>query len=197
MRERPIVIIGCGKAKRDVPEGERVPIRDLYTGSLYRARLAFAEALGGPDYVLSASYGLAEADRLVRPYEADLRAWSKREREGWTSNVLAMLGARRLDKSRPIVALVAGPYAHWIHTARERGHSVTIPAEGLPLGPSIKWLREAAAALPEYVEPEPEPDYEREAAEVLAELERDEPDDGEGYELSVGALRALLGRRAA
>ena len=60
-----VVIIGCGKAKRDCVS----PAVDLYTGPLYRDRLAWARALGGPHAILSAKHGLITPETVIEPYD--------------------------------------------------------------------------------------------------------------------------------
>lgn len=199
----PVVIIGCGKAKRELAPGQRVPIVELYTGSLFRARLTYAQALGGPHYVLSARHGLVPVDCEVETYEDDLNKRTARERRGWTELATVQIrsaatpkGQQEFEK-RPIVALVAGRYAEWIGTLRREGHDVDVPAEGLPVGLAIRWLRNAAEVVRgEVAEDEPErvPDYDREADEVLAELEGVRPADDEEFVLSSGTLRALIAK---
>lgn len=78
-----VVIIGCGSAK----SGEPQKVRDLYTGGLTQAAMAYAQAevdAGRADEwcVLSGKYGLLSPDWVIKPYnqklptnEDSLMAW--------------------------------------------------------------------------------------------------------------------------
>lgn len=70
-----VVILGCGKAKRDVASAAV----ELYVGPLYRDRLALARALGGPHAILSAKHGLISPDTVIEPYDATLTPWGRRD----------------------------------------------------------------------------------------------------------------------
>jgi hypothetical protein len=178
------VIIGCGKAKRALEDGESVPIETLYTGSLYRARLAYAERLGGPHYVLSAAHGLVPAGEEVASYEVDLRGFRMRERGAWADRVLGQF-THFVSREYPVVLLAAGPYLDWIGSARGVGYDVRVPAQGLPIGRAIAWFREAAQGG----------DHASDARRVAGELARvgtDAVSDDEEYLLTAGVLRALL-----
>lgn len=149
----PIIILGCGAAKRDLGPGEQVAIVDLYTGPLYRARLAYARALGGPQWILSGLHGLRRTDYLVGTYEHDLRKARAQERDGWALRVACDV-QRLIGHGAPIVALASGPYLVWIRRlqagARSWGRppwSISVPAEGLPLGEQRRWLALETARL--------------------------------------------------
>lgn len=194
----PVVVIGCGSAKRDLAPGKQVPIVDLYTGSLYRARLEYARMYGGPRFVASARHGHAPADLWVETYEADLRRLPIAERAAWSDRVLHTLTVSVPREAR-IVALVAGPYALPFIATRRRGYDVEIPAHGLPIGSAIRYLRTVASGAAEAPPPAgrggqtPAPrDYESEAERIREELERAAPADDEDWTISTGALRALL-----
>ncbi|MCK6549291.1 hypothetical protein L6R52_25840 [Myxococcota bacterium] len=209
-----MVILGCGAAKRDLGPDEQVEIIDLYTGPLYRARLAYARALGGPHWIVSGLHGLCCTDRLVGSYEHDLRRDSKRERNAWADRVASDIELH-VDRSTPIVALCSGPYLSWRASLHEFAagwsrprYQVTAPAEGLPLGEQRRWLAretrrlEAEAEREQCAQSTPGsiariactdddlPSFEHDAAEVL----RDLPSwaDDEPVEMRVGVLRLLL-----
>lgn len=191
----PVVVIGCGAAKRDLADGETVPIVDLYTGNLFRSRLAYARIYGGPHYVASGHYGLVRADTQVQVYELDLRDYraSKDQRAWYREHVLHTL-ERAVPRETPIIALLAGVYAQPFHTARERGWSVEIPAEGLPIGETLRFLKLALRGRPVDVEPTCRyaMTFAAQADAIRAELERDNPDDDDGWDITTGALRELL-----
>lgn len=199
---QPVVVIGCGASKRELLPGERVPIVDLYTGHLYRKRLAYAQMLGGPHFVLSGHHGLVDVDTEVVAYDVDLRGY--RDERGdlgqWRARVRAAIEKRIAPELR-IVALVAGPYALPFRDARAAGRDVEIPAEGLPIGKMLRHLKLALRGR----EPEPEAphpagavhDFGADAASIREQLEREQPADDEEWLITTGALRALLSTRAA
>jgi hypothetical protein len=63
-----LVIIGCGKGKRSVAS----PARDLYTGTYIRNAVRWSDSIGATILILSAKYGLVDADQVIEPYEASL-----------------------------------------------------------------------------------------------------------------------------
>lgn len=192
----PIVIIGCGAAKVDLTEGETVPIVDLYTGNLFRSRLAYARIYGGPHYVASGHHGLVRSDTHVHAYELDLRERANAEQRAWYREHVLHTLEREVDRKTPIIALLAGVYAQPFHTARERGWSVEIPAEGLPIGEALRFLKLALRGRPVDVEPTRSDamTYAAQADAIRAELERDSPADDDEWTITTGALRVLLRR---
>jgi N6-adenosine-specific RNA methylase IME4 len=64
-----IALIGCGKKKREVP----CPARELYTGNLFRAARRDAESRGLPWFVVSAKHAFVDPDRVLEPYEYELK----------------------------------------------------------------------------------------------------------------------------
>ncbi|MFI5300420.1 MAG: DUF6884 domain-containing protein, partial [Polyangiales bacterium] len=77
-----IVLVGCGKSKASEP----CPARDLYVGNLFRASLAYAEALAADAvFIVSARHYLLPLDRVIAPYDETLtgkvdwqvRAWGE------------------------------------------------------------------------------------------------------------------------
>jgi hypothetical protein len=65
-----IVVIPCGKAKRDTPCAAGV----MYTGGYHRACMAYARSIAPPEnvYILSAKYGLLALADTIAPYELTL-----------------------------------------------------------------------------------------------------------------------------
>lgn len=132
----PVVIIGCGASKRS----SSAPARDLYTGNLYRARLDYADALGGPSFVLSGLHGLIPADRVIEPYEYDLRRARRVERLAWRDRAAGSI-CRCIDRRAPIVVLASGPYLEPLELCG--GRTFIVPARGLALGESLAWFKRA------------------------------------------------------
>lgn len=65
-----IVVVACGKAKRDY----RTAACDMYTGSLHRMGLRWAESVAPASniYILSALYGIVGHDEFIDPYDLRL-----------------------------------------------------------------------------------------------------------------------------
>jgi hypothetical protein len=79
-----IILIGCGKTKRQ----ERSAAAELYTGSLFRARLAYAQASGCPWWIISAKYGLVDPFQLIGPYDLTIADLPILERAVWGLDVV-------------------------------------------------------------------------------------------------------------
>lgn len=64
-----IVVVGCGRIKRDHP----APAGEMYVGSFHRLCREAADALR-PDvlFILSAKYGLVSPGRVIKPYDTRL-----------------------------------------------------------------------------------------------------------------------------
>jgi hypothetical protein len=65
-----IAIIPCGSKKQSVA----APAAALYTGTYFRANLAFAHSIVDPAscFILSAKHGLVRHDQVLRPYDLRL-----------------------------------------------------------------------------------------------------------------------------
>ena len=182
----PFVILGCGAEKRALAPGASCPAVDLYTGPLYRDRLAYARALGGPHLILSGLYGALSPDEPIAAYDFDLSKQSRDVQKTWTDGAERVL-RRRIPPHQPVVALVAGPYAAPLSWLGER---LTVPARGMQVGGQRAELRRLTRDL--------DP-AEKTVAEELAWLDRELPTIPPDTEvtLSAGALRAALARRPA
>ncbi len=74
-----VLLIDRVKIKRDRP----APARELFTSPLFARRLAYAEAVGRPWFVLSAKHALVEPDELLTPYDVYLAEQSRDYRTAW------------------------------------------------------------------------------------------------------------------
>lgn len=134
----PIAVIGCGAEK--LPHA--APARDLYTGPIFRARLALAEAHGAHAiFVASALHGLIPITDIIEPYERSLASSSKPYRDAWTAQIVRSLRLVLHASPGPILALVSGPYAEWTRSFTDV-HTV---GDGLPVGKLRRALSEALA----------------------------------------------------
>jgi hypothetical protein len=140
---RTIVVLGCGKEKR---EGYH-PLVDLYKGPLYRKRLAFAQQLGGPHWIISAFYGCKPPDYTGWPYDREMSKLTEAGRRWVDSTVLMNLDAQPGDR---VVALASRLYVEgWVPQLRRRGVIVDLPLEGLQMGEQLHRLTRLLAPVGE------------------------------------------------
>ena len=70
------------------------PARDLYQSTLFRGRLAYAEAAGKPWFIMSALYGLVDPDEVVAPYDVSMRQLDRVQRTTLGEDVVEALERR-------------------------------------------------------------------------------------------------------
>lgn len=126
----PIAVIACGKEKGAEP----APAADLYTGPVFRARLALARRHAEVIFVASAMHGLIPSTRVIAPYDMPLDARPKSSREAWAVDVAQNLRLVLHASPGPLLALVSGPYAAWIPMLRSEGVEIVTVGDGLPVG---------------------------------------------------------------
>lgn len=144
-------LVGCGKAKR----AEDSQARSLYTGGLFRASLAEAEAVcGGHVYVVSAEHGLLPLDELVKPYDTTLRSFTPEQRKLWGETVAAQLLRMYPAGGLHLMVYAGRTYVDPIHEATRveqfrHDWKLEAPLEGLGQGQrlaELKRRRDARAA---------------------------------------------------
>ena len=135
-----IYLVGCGKAKRDRP----CLARELYTGSVTRARIDYAEREATSWRILSAHYGLLRPVAPVAPYERTVRDL---RREG-LEEAWAREAARRVDAwldmagTREVEVHLGEDYARALLVELHAlGIRATIPVRGLSSGARLAWYR--------------------------------------------------------
>jgi hypothetical protein len=139
-RERETVyLVACGKAKRRCPS----KARDLYTGNLFRACRAHAEAHGSLWRILSGLHGVLDPERCIEPYDAEV---PRRERDvsRWATEAAAALTSDRALRGRfRIVCLAGEDYAAPLRPELERrGVQISCPLRGLAVGQRLRWLKQ-------------------------------------------------------
>jgi hypothetical protein len=124
-------------------------LRDLYTGNLYRARLAYAEALGGPSIILSAFYGARLPDYAgAAPYERVLSPKTDKETRAWVYASATAAVFARTEPGDRVIILASAAYAEgWTIEVERAGRIVERPLRGLGIGQQLAWLKQATAAL--------------------------------------------------
>ena len=135
-----VLLIGCGKTKR----ARACPARELYTGPLFTARRAFADASEAPWWIVSAGHGLVSPDQILEPYDQSLADRSPLDRAGWALEVASALLAELPDGAvlrEVCVEIHAG--ADYVEPLRDvlraLGVSVETPVEGLGIGEARAW----------------------------------------------------------
>lgn len=143
-----LIIIGCGKDKLD----RRAPAQDLYTGQLFQARRAYAEAQGHPWMIISAKYGLLLPTEEIDPYDLSLGSTGRLYKE-----LLRRLVAtqwRQLPYAGPAgVELHAGRPYRWLlyesicdtYPRPCDAPDFTIPLDGMGIGEQKRWYKERRA----------------------------------------------------
>ena len=136
-----LILIGCGKAKGS----ETCPALDLYTGPIFRARRAYAEASGEPWMILSAKYGMIRPRTWVAPYDLTVKDLSKDIR-----SILALHVARQLvGLGITRVELHMGwDYAGLLIPVLESvGIRCSWPVKGLSQGHQLQWYKQQRETL--------------------------------------------------
>lgn len=140
-----VALVGCGKEKLR----HAAPARELYTGPLFRAARAWAEAFAERWFILSAQHGLISPDTVIAPYDLKLSALSREERERWGEWTGAQVAAEVGDD--PTESLIAFAGGDYLDTLRNHGSGgwrwrVRDPLEGLELGHRLAWFKRATVA---------------------------------------------------
>ena len=134
-----LLIVGCGKSKAAGP----CPAAELYTGPLFRAARAHAEASGHPWLILSAEHGLLDPTQVVATYDHQLRAGEVRALGALVAAQAAQRGLQTPDSTLQIELHAGNLYAK----ALEAAHLVhKSPLAGLQVGERLAWYKLAKEA---------------------------------------------------
>lgn len=68
-----IALVGCGKSKIDLDDGETVPAKDLYDSNYFSLKREYAEICCDKWRILSAKHGLLSPDDEIETYDASLK----------------------------------------------------------------------------------------------------------------------------
>lgn len=133
------LLIGAGKRKVD----EAAPAQDLYIGSLFRLRRAYAERAGLPWFVLSPKYGLVAPDDLLEPYDLAMIRQPIAYRREWSAAVAARLDDLLGPAAGRTLEVQAGAaYVEPLEPLLAAdGWSVLAPLRGLNQGQQAAWYR--------------------------------------------------------
>ncbi len=130
-----VCLIACCGPKLDRPAA----VRDLYTSSLFRKSVAFAERNGWRWAVLSAKHCLVQPDDVLEPYDVTLSRMKSWERLDWADRT-----RRQLVTAFPLCTefvVLAGK----LYRAAVVSLPHTTPMAGLGIGRQLQWLTERLA----------------------------------------------------
>jgi hypothetical protein len=152
-----VVLVGCGSTKLSGVH----PAAKLYSGSLTRARVAYAERLlassGTPWFILSAEYGLVDPSCEIQSYDRSLSQLTLVQKSVWANDVAGHLFSRLFpgqkslcttpqDLRRVRVEIHAG--LEYQDPLREillaMGVTAGAPFAHLGIGQQLAWYKEQA-----------------------------------------------------
>ena len=137
-----LVVIGCGKAKGKT----RCEAQDLYTGGLFKARRAYAEASGAPWLIASAQYGIMRADREIEPYDLTMKQLCAPDQAAWALTIALDLVSGLPDETPMreicIELHMGADYAEMLRdTLIAVGFTVDWVTRGLGMGEQLAWYK--------------------------------------------------------
>jgi hypothetical protein len=132
---KKIVLISCVKSKLPY----RAKVRDLYTSTLFRSNLRYAQSLN-PDaiYILSAKYGLVSLDEEIDTYNLTLNGMGEAQKKAWAARVIASLRQQADLENDHFIILAGINYRKYITPCL---HSFEVPMEGLAFGQQLQELK--------------------------------------------------------
>ncbi len=137
-----IALVSCSSAKA----ANAAPAAELYVSDWFvKARAYAQQSRFDRWFILSAKYGLLDPQRVIEPYDRDLRKCSARGRRLWAACVHDDLADRDLVPSKITIlagALYRRPLVHFLE---ESGCAVEVPLGNLGIGRQLSWLKAAAA----------------------------------------------------
>lgn len=117
-------IIACSKSKRN----RACAARFLYTGSLFKKALVYAEKNYKYVYILSAKFGILHPDHIIEPYNKTLLNMSTQEKNKW----YLLVGEQLKTLKKPLTFFTGRLYNYPFEGFK--------PLEGLGLGEQLKWF---------------------------------------------------------
>ena len=135
-----IALIGCSKRKRCGTH----PARELYTGSLFKKSLAYAQTKLKADavFVLSALYGLVPLNKKITCYNVSLTTMPAAERRAWAEKLLKSLSKAASLEKDTFVILAGKKYYEYL---RPHIPQAKLPLKDMPNGKQLQWLNKQLA----------------------------------------------------
>ena len=133
---KTIVLISCVSKKLSY----KAKARDLYTSTLFRLNLNFAQTLSPSQiFVLSAEYGLVDLDEELEPYDLTLNSMPYKERKQWAERVIRQMRNCCDPQKDHFIFLAGQKYRQYIIPYMS---SYEIPMEGLRIGEQLQFLKQ-------------------------------------------------------
>lgn len=135
---RTIALVGCGRDKL----GHPAPAAELYRGDLFRKARRYAESFDAW-FILSAKHGLVEPERILEPYDVQMRDLPLLVRETWGARVASRLLSLFPGQAETQLTVLAGAvYADALSGVLPCNWTIDEPLRGLGIGQRKAWLRE-------------------------------------------------------
>jgi hypothetical protein len=123
-------------------------VSELYTSALFKSAVAYAKSNADRWYVLSAKHGLLSPDQVIAPYDTTLKNMSRAEQRAWAGRVQEQL-LQVTPVGAEVLVLAGVPYRqHLVPFLEARGHSVSVPLQGMRFGEQLKQLASQAPNSP-------------------------------------------------
>ena len=131
------VLISCSKSKLN----KQAPARQLYTGTLFKKAVAWAERHGYDWFVISTLHGLVTPNQTIAPYNYSLKdRRGARERESWAYLISAHLSTQ-VAKGSHAFLIMPELYRRYIqHELDRQSIRYTNPLQHLAIGEQMRWL---------------------------------------------------------
>ena len=128
---RPVVVVGCGKAKRLDPH----PAADLYTSAFIVNAVKWARSVNAAIFILTAKYGLIPGTKIIPPYDA---TWSGPSAEPTVPMTKLAAQIAQVGLSGPVITLAGSEYRERLINAAE--------GRAIPHNPYLMMARERYGA---------------------------------------------------
>ncbi len=129
-------LISCVSRKR----AHATEARNLYYSPLFTKAREYVENRCDTWYILSAKHGLVSPTRVIDPYEENLNAKPRAEREQWAKRAWADLSLC-LNAGDHVVILAGELYREFlVPCIVGQECTVEVPMEGLGIGRQLEWL---------------------------------------------------------
>lgn len=135
-----LILIGCGKAKKAEP----CMAQDLYTGPIFKARRAYAEASGCGWMIVSAKHELVSPFERLSPYNLTMKDLDPAHRQWWGSWIAHLL---QLTMVTEVELHMGRDYAESLIPALDAvGIRHSWPVKGLSQGHQLQWYKQQREA---------------------------------------------------
>lgn len=143
-----LLILGCGAEKTPTVDGP-IPAKDLYTGTLFRARRKYAEASGAKWMILSAQHGLIGPETPVLYYDRRIDDLTADDRSDLQASIIkeliALFGSEEAIEGKIVEMHAPAQYVELVREVVEDFRpEIETPLEGLGIGEQMAFYKKAA-----------------------------------------------------